>query len=211
MIAVLLAGRVSADFAVDIAVDIPSEGVTAVLGPSGSGKTTLLRAIAGLDRIPGTISVDGVPWQGATTFFPPHRRRVGYVFQEMGLLPHLSVRGNLDYAAKRAGAGPFAFDDVVARTGVAPLLDRRPGRLSGGEAQRASIARALLSQPRLLLMDEPLSALDGEAREGLLAKLETLLGAIPIPALYVTHDLAEARRLASRTIRLRAGRVESTG
>ena len=209
MIAVALAGRIGPDFAVDIAVDLPGEGVTALLGPSGSGKTTLLRAIAGMDRVPGTIVVDGVVWQDAKTFYPPHERRVGYVFQGLGLLPHLSVRANLAYAKKRAGDGPFAFDDIVARTGVGGLLDRSPARLSGGEAQRAQIARALLSQPRLLLMDEPLSALDGEAKAELLAALEGLLAAIPIPAIYVTHDAGEADRLAARTVRLRGGRVEA--
>lgn len=206
-IAVRLAERVSEDFALDLDFEIPSRGVTALLGPSGSGKTSVLRALAGLDRHGGTIRFDNEVWQDDRRFVPPRRRRVGYVFQGAGLLPHLSVGDNLDFASARAPAGPFGRDDVIARTGIAPLLARAPGRLSGGEAQRASIARALMSQPRLLLMDEPLSGLDNEAREGLLGALETLLAEIPIPTVYVTHDLAEAQRLARQTIRLEAGRV----
>jgi molybdate transport system ATP-binding protein len=129
------------------------------------------------------------------------------VFQGAGLLPHLTVAQNLDYAIRRAQAGPFDRETLVARTGIGPLLDRSPARLSGGETQRAAIVRALLSQPRLLLMDEPLSALDGEAKASLLALFEDLLGAIAIPVIYVSHDEAEARRLATRCVRLRDGTV----
>jgi len=207
-IAIRLEGRVGGDFSLHVTLELPSRGVTALVGPSGSGKTTLLRALAGLEHVPGRIVVDGLVWQDDTSFVPSERRRVGYVFQGAGLLPHLSVGANLDYAERRAGLGPFARDEIVRSTGVAPLLDRRPMRLSGGEAQRASVARALLGQPRLLLMDEPLSALDGDARGELLGWLETLLARIGIPTLYVTHDLGEAGRLASRIIRLIRGEVE---
>lgn len=207
-IAVVLAGRINADFAIDIAFEVPAEGVTALLGPSGSGKTTVLRALAGLDRTAGRIQFGSDIWHDDRTFMPPHKRRVGYVFQGSGLLPHLSVRRNLAYAVRRAPAGPFRMEDVVARTGVAPLLDRMPERLSGGEAQRASIARALMGQPRLLLLDEPLSALDSEARSGMIDHLESLLGEIGIPVIYVTHDRSEADRIAARSIRLRGGKVE---
>lgn len=206
-IEVRIAGLLGRDFSLDIDTVLPSHGVTALLGPSGSGKTSLLRALAGLDRHQGSIRFGDEIWQDRERFVPPHRRRVGYAFQGAGLLPHLSVADNLAFAAKRAPEGQFRRDDVVARTGIAGLLDRSPARLSGGEAQRAGIARALLSQPRLLLMDEPLTGLDGEARDGLLAALESLLADISVPTVYVTHAEEEARRLAGATIRLRAGRV----
>lgn len=208
-IAIRLDAKVSADFALNFDFEIPARGVTALLGPSGSGKTSVLRALAGLDAHPGTIRFGDEVWQDEKRFVAPHRRRVGYVFQGIGLLPHLSVRGNLDFAIARATAGPFALEDVIARTGIAALLDRLPARLSGGEAQRAGIARALMSQPRLLLMDEPLSGLDREARENLLGALEELLAGIAIPVVYVTHDIVEAGRLAAQTFRLRDGRIAS--
>jgi molybdate transport system ATP-binding protein len=208
-IAVALDGKVGGSFPLRAAFEVPSHGVTALLGASGSGKTSILRALAGLERIPGTIHIDGQAWQDASTFVAPERRHVGYVFQGMGLLPHLSVAANLAYAARLAAPGPFARDDVVTRTGIAHLLDRSPARLSGGEAQRASIARALLSQPRLLLMDEPLSALDSDARAELLGWLESLLAEIDVPVFYVTHDHDEAARLAAHTIRVRDGRTET--
>jgi molybdate transport system ATP-binding protein len=207
-IAVTLDGKVRGAFALQAAFEIPSSGVTALLGPSGSGKTSILRALAGLERIAGSITIDGQVWQDDTTFLPPEKRRTGYVFQGAGLLPHLSVAANLAYAERRAPIGPFDRADIIARTGISALLDRRPASLSGGEAQRASIARALLGQPRLLLMDEPLSALDSEARDELLGWLESLLAEIAIPVVYVTHDRGEAARLATRTIRIRAGRID---
>jgi molybdate transport system ATP-binding protein len=206
-IAIKLNAKVSADFALDLDFEIPARGVTALLGPSGSGKTSVLRALAGLDAHPGTIRFGDEVWQDEKRFVAPHQRRVGYVFQGMGLLPHLGVRKNLDFAIARASGGPFALEDVIARTGIAALLDRLPARLSGGEAQRVGIARALMGQPRLLLMDEPLSGLDRDARETLLGALEALLAGIAIPVVYVTHDIAEADRLAARTVRLKDGRI----
>lgn len=206
-IAVRLQARISADFSLDIDMAWPAEGVTALLGPSGSGKTSVLRALAGLDRHPGTIRFRDTIWQDGETFVPPHRRRAGYVFQGAGLLPHLTVRQNLAFAMARAPDGPFALGDAIERTGIAALLDRSPDRLSGGEAQRAGIARALLSPPQLLLMDEPLSGLDRDARARLLGALEDLLGDIAIPVVYVTHDLEEAERLAVQSIRLHGGRI----
>jgi len=199
--------RLGPNFILDVAFAVPASGVTALLGASGSGKTSVLRALAGLDRRHGSLTVAGEVWQDATRFVPPHRRRVGYVPQTLGLLPHLTVGGNLDYAARRAGAGRFDRTEIVARTAIASLLDRHPKSLSGGEAQRASVARALLGQPLMLLMDEPLSALDTAARGAMLHLLEALLADAAIPVFYVTHDAAEAQRLASRTIRLDRGRV----
>ena len=206
-IAVDLDGKLGKCFALRVAFEVPSRGVTTLLGPSGSGKTTLLRALAGLDRIAGTILLDGEVFQDSRTFVAAEHRRVGYVFQGAGLLPHLSVAANLDYAIRRSAPGRFARDDIIERAGIAHLLDRRPARLSGGEAQRAGIARALLSQPRLLLLDEPLSALDSDARAELLDWLEALLRDVDVPAFYVTHDHGEAQRLSARTIKLRQGQV----
>jgi molybdate transport system ATP-binding protein len=208
-IAVRLDARISADFSLDIDIAIPAQGVTALLGPSGSGKTSVLRALAGLDRHPGTIRFGETLWQDHETFVPPHRRHVGYVFQGSGLLPHLTVRQNLSFAISRAPEGPFALEDTIVRTGIGALLDRSPDRLSGGESQRAGIARALMSQPHLLLMDEPLSGLDREARVALLGALDDLLGDIAIPVVYVTHDIEEAARLAVQSIRLNGGKVVS--
>lgn len=207
-ISLRLDARISADFALDIDIEMPDRGVTALLGPSGSGKTSILRALAGLDRHPGTVRFGGMLWQDDRIFVAPHRRGVGYVFQGAGLLPHLSVRENLAFAMARAPAGPFALDEMIRRTGIGPLLDRFPARLSGGEAQRAGIARALMSQPKLLLMDEPLSGLDRDARMALLDALEDMLANMAIPVIYVTHDHEEAARLATRSIRLNGGRVD---
>ncbi len=202
---VALAGQVTRDFALDVKFD--AMGITALLGPSGSGKTSVLRAIAGLDLVPGAVSFKGNVWQDGATFLPAHRRQVGYVFQGAGLLPHLSVRQNLDFAAKRAPTGPFDRTDVIAATGVGPLQSRNTATLSGGEQQRANIARALLSQPQLLLLDEPLSGLDDCARGALLAALAVLLRAVGLPALYVTHDIAEAEQIANHHIWLDQGRA----
>lgn len=210
-IAMAITGRLGPSFSIDVAFEVPATGVTALLGPSGSGKTTILRALAGLERLPGRIRVGDALWQDESTFVPAHRRRVGYVFQGVGLLPHLSVAGNLAFAARRAPPGPFSHAEVIDRLGIGSLLDRRPARLSGGEAQRAAIARALLSQPHMLLMDEPLSGLDAGARADMLSYIEGLFARLPIPVFYVTHDEAEARRLAARTITIaRRGDLAST-
>lgn len=201
-------------FVLDAAFSVPMRGVTALFGKSGSGKTTVLRAMAGLARVPGRLSVGGEVWQDSDgTFRPPHRRPIGYVFQEASLFPHLSVRRNLLYGARRAGrnATPIGFDEAVDLLGLARLLERAPDRLSGGERQRVAIGRALLSHPRLLLMDEPLSALDEAARGEILAVFERLHTALSIPVIHVSHDLAEVARLADRMVVLSAGRVVAEG
>jgi len=205
-----LDGRVGA-FRLQARFAVPSTGTTVLLGPSGSGKTTLLRAMAGLVRVAGSIRVAGRVWQDDRLFLRPEKRRIGYVFQGAGLLPHLSVAANLDYAERRAPAGAFNRTDLIASTGIGNLLKRRPDELSGGEAQRASIARALLSQPRLLLMDEPLTALDSAIRHELLDWLEEMFARIDIPIFYVTHDDGEAQRLAVRIVRLHDGRALHEG
>jgi molybdate transport system ATP-binding protein len=192
--------------------------VTALFGRSGSGKTSVLNAIAGLlrpDR--GRIAFDGEALydSGAGRDVPVHRRRIGYVFQEDRLLPHLSVRQNLLYAQRRAhrvaGSPALTFEAIVALLGIGPLIDRSPDALSGGERQRVAVGRALLSQPRVLLMDEPLAGLDQITKDEILPYLESLQRSLSIPVLYVTHDVAEVQRLANHVVLLEAGRVVSCG
>ena len=202
-----LHGRLG-EFRLEVDFQVPASGVTALFGPSGSGKTTVLRCIAGLQRMEGRLSVRGQVWQDDHSFLPPHRRPVGYVFQEPSLLSHLSVRGNLEFGLKRALEERTGLDEVCAFLGLEPLLGRSTERLSGGERQRVAIGRALLSQPELLLMDEPLSGLDAEAKSEILPYLERLHQAMAIPILYVSHDAAEVARLADRVLLMRAGRIE---
>ena len=195
-------------FALRAELTMPGRGVTALVGPSGSGKTTLLRCMAGLERLPGRLVVAGEVWRDETAFLPPHRRAVGYVFQEASLLPHLSVRGNLEFGLRRAkGAARTSLDAVVESLGLVELLPRSPARLSGGERQRVAIGRALLTQPRLMLMDEPLAGLDGEAKAEILAYLEGLHDSLAIPVLYVSHDVAEVARIADRVLMMTEGRI----
>lgn len=175
--------------------------VVTLAGPSGAGKTTVLNAIAGLVRpVSGRIEVDGrVLFDGARGIdLPPHRRRVGYVFQDARLFPHLDVRRNLLYGRHAAGsAGPrFELEAVVALLGIGALLARRTANLSGGEAQRVAIGRALLSQPAILLFDEPLSALDQARREELIPWLQRVRDEVRLPMLYVSHRADEVERLA---------------
>lgn len=193
-------------FRLDAEITLASGEITALSGPSGSGKTTLLRCLAGLTRLPGRLTVEGETWQDGRTFRPTHRRAVGVVFQEASLLPHLSVQGNLLYGARRAKA-EGGFDDTVDLLGLSALLDRSPSSLSGGERQRVALGRALLTQPRLLLMDEPLSSLDAAAKDEILPYLERLHRSLAIPALFISHDAAEIARLADRVLVMRDGRV----
>ena len=193
-------------FAIDAAFSVPAEGVTAIWGPSGAGKTTLLRAIAGLTRLDGHVRIGGDTWQDGRRFLPVHRRRVGYVFQEPSLLPHLSVRGNLDYALKRNGGTAVDTGGIVATLKLDNLLRRDPATLSGGERQRAALARALFSAPRLLLMDEPLSSLDSAAKAEILPMIAALK---TVPILYVSHDALEIERLADRAFAMTDGRLNS--
>jgi molybdate transport system ATP-binding protein len=193
-----------------------SGGVTALFGRSGSGKTSLMRAIAGLSKPQnGRIEIDGDVLLDTDRgiFVPMHRRRFGYVFQEARLFPHLNVRQNLLYGrwfAPRGGRGDN-FAHVVELLGIGPLLDRGPGNLSGGEKQRVAIGRALLSSPRLLLMDEPLAALDDERKAEILPYLERLRDETAMPIVYVSHSVAEVARLSDRVVMMSDGRVEMTG
>jgi len=207
-IAVRIEGRFG-DFRLDVTFSTPARGITALTGRSGSGKTTLLRCIAGLERARGSVTVRGETWQDSARFLAPHRRAVGFVFQDAALFPHLSLRANLRYGLDRARGRPgLAFDEVVSLLDLTTLLPRSPAKLSGGERQRGAIARALLSHPRLLLMDEPTAALDTEARAELLPYLERLHATEGVPILYVSHNAEEVERLADRVFTMREGRIE---
>jgi molybdate transport system ATP-binding protein len=202
------------NFTLDVDLHLPDRGITALFGPSGCGKTTLLRAIAGLERVPGgRLAVSGERWQDADTFIPPHRRALGYVFQETSLFPHLSVRRNLEYGMKRVPENErtLHWDEVIDWLGLAPLIRQQPHQLSGGQRQRVAIGRALLSSPRLLLMDEPLAALDASARAEILPYLDQLHQRLAIPVLYVSHAVEEVARLADHLLCLEAGRVAWQG
>lgn len=191
-------------------------GLTALFGPSGSGKTTIVNAIAGLVRPDrGRIALDDAPLFDASegVWIPPHRRQVGYVFQEARLFPHLSVRANLLYARRFGGrsSGGASLAHVVDLLDIGRLLDRSPDGLSGGEKQRVAIGRALLSHPRLLLMDEPLASLDETRKQEILPYIERLRDEGEAPIVYVSHAVAEVRRLAGMVVTLEHGRVTACG
>ena len=201
-------------FALDASFDAPASGVTALFGPSGSGKTTLLRCVAGLERASGALRVNGETWQDDKTFLPVHKRPLGYVFQEASLFPHLSVRANLEYGYQRIApaARKVQPEQVVEWLGMSHLVGRGdPAQLSGGERQRVAIGRALLVSPSLLLMDEPLSALDAASRQEILPYLERLHCELDIPVLYVSHALDEVARLADHLVLLQQGSVVASG
>lgn len=198
----------------DINTVIPSTGVTAIFGHSGSGKTSLLRCIAGLEKAEqGQLTVNGISWQDANTFLPTHKRPIGYVFQETSLFPHLNAQKNLNYAIKRADqpVSPEFYQRVIDVMGIEGILKRYPSQLSGGERQRIAIARALLIQPRLLLMDEPLAALDHQRKQEILPYLERLHKSFNIPILYVSHSMDEVARLADHILVLDKGKVVAEG
>ena len=208
-------GRIG-NFLLDASFEAPATGVTAIFGPSGCGKTTVVRCLAGLQQLPGSLcTVDGEVWQDASTFRKAHQRPVGYVFQEASLFAHLSVKGNLLYGAPRGAraeqASGIAFDEVIELLGLAKLLERSPQNLSGGERQRVAIGRALLSQPKLLLMDEPLSALDRLTKNEILPFLERLHERLSLPVIYISHDMSEIERLADHLILMQQGKVIGAG
>lgn len=202
------------EFTLDVAHDFALEGITALFGPSGAGKSTLLRIIAGHEQsAAGRIRFDGETWQDGRVFVAPHRRGVGYLFQDARLFPHLSVHGNLHYAARRAPGGNSApeFAEVVEALDLGPLLGRRIQMLSGGERQRVALGRTLLSRPRLLLMDEPLAALDRQRKAEILPYIASLPERFGVPVIYVTHALDEVVRLAGRMVVLSHGSLRAAG
>lgn len=203
-------------FQLSVNFETPAKGVTALFGPSGCGKTSVLRCVAGLNQLPGYLRVGQDIWQDETSFRPVHQRPIGYVFQEASLFNHLSVRRNLTYGQRRSlkrggGSDTVQFDEVAELLGLLPLLERNPTNLSGGERQRVAIGRALLSQPRLLLMDEPLAALDRFSKEDILPYLERLHDSLSIPVLYVSHDISEVERLADHLILMNTGTIQAAG
>lgn len=199
-------------FTLDAELSAPPNGVTALFGHSGCGKTTLLRCLAGLERGIGYCQVNGESWQNEHHFTPPHGRSIGYVFQEPSLFTHLSVHRNLEYGWKDSGESSRRyFRQVTEWLGVEPMLARNPGQLSGGERQRVAIARALLRRPQVLLMDEPLSALDHGSKRAILPYLEHLRDELAIPVVYVSHDPREVAQLADNVVMLEQGRVLEAG
>ncbi len=206
--------RGDSGFTLQLDCALPARGITAVYGPSGSGKSTLLECIAGL-RAPepdSVIRLNGDTWQGQGSPVPPWRRGIGFVFQDARLFPHLDVGQNLDYAmARRSAPGTVTFGQVVAWLELDDLLARATATLSAGQKQRVAIGRALLSAPRLLLLDEPLANLDHAARQQCLRCLQRLSGELQLPMLYVSHDIEEVSQLADHLLLLDRGRLVEQG
>ncbi len=203
------------EFSINVSFTSDS-GATALFGPSGAGKTSIINMIAGLlkpDR--GRIALDDeILFDAAARIdVPTSRRRIGCVFQEGRLFPHLSVKHNLDYGRWMSGqsADPTAFNHVVELLNIGHLLERRPGKLSGGERQRVAVGRALLIHPRLLLLDEPLASLDSARKRDILPYLERLRDEARVPIIYVSHNAAEVKRIASHVVRIESGSVTGTG
>lgn len=205
-----------AGFSLDLDVQLPGKGVTALYGHSGSGKTTCLRCIAGLERASQAfVQINDEVWQNSQNklFVPVHKRALGYIFQEASLFPHLTVRANLEFGLRRIARQERRVDLTHATEllGITHLLERAPGHLSGGERQRVGIARALLTSPRLLLMDEPLAALDSQRKREILPYLERLHAELDIPVLYVSHSQDEVARLADHIVLLSEGKALASG
>jgi molybdate transport system ATP-binding protein len=204
----------TSSFELDVNITIPGQGITAIFGESGSGKTSLLRCIAGLEKTAqGYLNVNGQVWQNSTMFLPTHKRSLGYVFQEASLFEHLTAMRNLGYAIKRnnQAANSELLEQVISVMGIEGILEQFPQQLSGGERQRVAIARALLSEPKLLLMDEPLVSLDAPRKLEILPYLERLRSSFNIPILYVSHAVDEIVRLAEHAVIMRQGKVIAQG
>lgn len=201
------------NFSLNVDLTLPGAGLTALFGHSGCGKTTLLRCMAGLQASEGAITVNGDAWQSNTNNRPVHQRPLAYVFQETSLFPHLSVRKNMMYGYRRTleKDRQITFDQATTWLGLSHLLERMPAKLSGGERQRVAIARALLTSPKLLLMDEPLSALDQNSKQEILPYLEALRDKLAIPIIYVSHSTAEVARLADHIVMMDNGQVVAEG
>lgn len=205
------------DFALDVDLTLPAQGISVLWGASGAGKTSILRCVAGLERArPARVRIGDQLWQddAAGVFLAPWRRAVGYVFQEASLFPHLNVRGNLEYGLRRnpqRSSATAALENTIDLLGLRALLARGVADLSGGERQRVALARALATQPQLLLLDEPLAALDVARRQDILPWLERIRDELQTSMLYVTHDAAEAARLADHLVMLEHGKVKVSG
>ena len=201
------------DFELKVDLTLPSAGITGIYGPSGSGKTTLLRCIAGLHRANGSCGINGDSWQSQHHFMPSHQRELAYVHQTPALFPHLSVKGNLLYGYKRTPKPQrkVELEHVVEWLNLAPLLNQKIPLLSGGEKQRVAIARALAASPKLLLLDEPLSALDTDSKRTILPYLEQLGSHFNIPTLYVSHSINELARVANQLVLIKKGKVIQQG
>lgn len=202
------------EFSLNVDLNLPGSGVTVLFGPSGSGKTTLLRCIAGLEKAAnGYLKINGEVWQDGKRglFIPTHKRSLGYVFQEANLFPHLSVKGNLQFGLKRSGQANGDLTPILELLGIGHLLDRMPDGLSGGERQRVAIARALALNPKVLLMDEPLAALDFKRKQEILPYLGRLHRELRIPVLYVTHSQQEVAQLADHLVVMADGTVSASG
>jgi len=205
-----------ADFDVSVDVQLPAHGISVIYGPSGCGKTTLLRCVAGLEpSARGRVQVGHEVWQddAQNVRLPTHQRAVGYVFQEASLFEHLDVSGNLAYGLRRSRnhVSDTVLQQAIDLLGIGHLLKRRSHELSGGERQRVAIARALVTQPRLLLLDEPLAALDHARKQEVLPWLEKLRDDLNIPMLYVTHAVDEVARLADTLVVMHEGRIQANG
>jgi len=203
-----------AAFFLDVDIKLQDVGISVIYGPSGCGKTTLLRLIAGLDRSEsGYFRLGNTVWQDQSSFLPTHRRALGYVFQEASLFPHLSVSANIQYGVKRVGKDPrsLPMDTIIQLLGIGGLLERQPHTLSGGERQRVAIARALATSPELLLMDEPLAAIDSSRKQEILPYLQDLRTQLKIPVIYVTHSLDEAAQLADQLVVMEDGKIRANG
>jgi molybdate transport system ATP-binding protein len=203
-------------FVLQVAMEVPASGVTAIFGPSGCGKSTLLRCVAGLERAArGYLQVNAETWQDDSRdiFLPTHRRLLGFVFQDPSLFSHLDVRRNLEFGYDRTPSEQrkMTWGRTVELLDVGPLLHRMPDGLSGGERQRVAIARAVLAAPKLLLLDEPLAALDVERKREILPFLERLQKEMSIPVLYVSHQVEEVAQIADHLVLLRAGQVVASG
>ncbi|MFW1678140.1 molybdenum ABC transporter ATP-binding protein [Pontibacter sp. JAM-7] len=200
-------------FKLDVNLSLPGQGISVIFGPSGCGKTTLLRCIAGLETsAQGQVQMKSQQWQDTAHFMPVHQRPLGYVFQEASLLPHLSAEKNLRYAFKRSAKQQSGlWPRVIQLLALEPLLCRMPAQLSGGERQRVAIGRALLTQPDLLLMDEPLSSLDLPLKQEILPYLEQLQAEFNLPVIYVTHAMDEVARLADYLVVMDQGKVKAQG
>ena len=200
-------------FTLDANFSIPDRGITVVFGPSGSGKTTLLRAIAGIEKSDdGFLKIGDSVWQKGEDFLPTHKRQIGYVFQDAALFDHLDVKGNLNFVVKRAiGLKEDFIESIHNLLEIKTLLNRKTTQLSGGERQRVAIARALLTNPKILLLDEPLSALDLKRKNEILPYLDSIHNDLEIPILYVTHSQDEMSRLADHLLLIEDGNIVGSG